>query len=471
MTDSPLYSLSCEQLEAAYSAKRLSPVEVTEAVLKRIEECNDAVNAFVVLDPGEAILSAKASEARWARDEPLGPIDGVPTTLKDTMLAKGWPTLRGSKTTDPDGDWDIDAPPVARLREAGAVFLGKTTTPEFGWKGVTDSALSGVTRNPWNTSRTTGGSSGGAVAAAALGMGVLHTGTDAGGSVRIPASFTGVFSIKPTYGRVPAWPASPFGTLSHTGPITRTVRDAAAMLTVMAQADLRDWTALPPVDVDYLDDLEAGIKGLKIAFSLTLGHVDFVHPDVAASVTAAANAFAELGADVVEMDPDLADAEAVFRTHWFASAAAAVSAIPMEKHYLLDRGLKEIITRGRNVAASDYILAASQRAAIGERMEAFFQEYDLLITPGQPLPAFEAGAEFPDDSGFERWHQWTPYTYPFNLTQQPAASVPCGFTQDGLPVGLQIIGARFADGLVLKAARAYEADHPFEMPEGPISGG
>lgn len=152
MTDSPLYSLSCEQLEAAYSAKRLSPVEVTEAVLKRIEECNDAVNAFVVLDPGEAILSAKASEARWARDEPLGPIDGVPTTLKDTMLAKGWPTLRGSKTTDSEGDWDIDAPPVARLREAGAVFLGKTTTPESGWKGVTDSTLSGVTRNPWNTS-------------------------------------------------------------------------------------------------------------------------------------------------------------------------------------------------------------------------------------------------------------------------------------------------------------------------------
>ncbi|MEC9185162.1 MAG: amidase, partial [Pseudomonadota bacterium] len=419
MTDSPLYSLSCEQLEAAYRVKRLSPVEVTEAVLARIEACNDAVNAFVVLDPDEAILSAKASEARWARDEPLGPIDGVPTTLKDTMLAKGWPTLRGSKTTDPDRDWDIDAPPVARLREAGAVFLGKTTTPEFGWKGVTDSALSGVTRNPWNTSRTTGGSSGGAVAAAALGMGVLHTGTDAGGSVRIPASFTGVFSIKPTYGRVPAWPASPFGTLSHTGPITCTVRDAAAMLTIMAQTDIRDWTALPPTNLDYLDNIESGVKGLKIAFSPTLGHVDFVNPEIASSVAEAAKAFEDLGATVVETDPQLADAEAVFQTHWFASAAAAGSAIPMEKHYLLDRGLKEIISRGCNVAASDYIDAASRRAAIGERMEAFFQEYDLLITPGQPLPAFEAGAEFPEGYGFERWHQWTPFTYPFNLTQQP----------------------------------------------------
>ena len=470
MTDSPLYSLSCEQLEAAYRVKRLSPVEVTEAVLARIEACNDAVNAFVVLDPDEAILSAKASEARWARDEPLGPIDGVPTTLKDTMLAKGWPTLRGSKTTDPDGDWDIDAPPVARLREAGAVFLGKTTTPEFGWKGVTDSALSGVTRNPWNTSRTTGGSSGGAVAAAALGMGVLHTGTDAGGSVRIPASFTGVFSIKPTYGRVPAWPASPFGTLSHTGPITCTVRDAAAMLTIMAQTDIRDWTALPPTNLDYLDNIESGVKGLKIAFSPTLGHVDFVNPEIASSVAEAAKAFEDLGATVVETDPQLADAEAVFQTHWFASAAAAGSAIPMEKHYLLDRGLKEIISRGCNVAASDYIDAASRRAAIGERMEAFFQEYDLLITPGQPLPAFEAGAEFPEGYGFERWHQWTPFTYPFNLTQQPAASVPCGFTADGLPVGLQIVGPRFSDQLVLRAARSYEAVYPFKMPDNPVTG-
>ena len=184
----------------------------------------------------------------------------------------------------------------------------------------------------------------------------------------------------------------------------------------------------------------------------------------------AAKAFEDLGATVVETDPQLADAEAVFQTHWFASAAAAGSAIPMEKHYLLDRGLKEIISRGRNVAASDYIDAASRRAAIGERMEAFFQEYDLLITPGQPLPAFEAGAEFPEGYGFERWHQWTPFTYPFNLTQQPAASVPCGFTADGLPVGLQIVGPRFSDQLVLRAARSYEAVYPFKMPDNPVTG-
>jgi aspartyl-tRNA(Asn)/glutamyl-tRNA(Gln) amidotransferase subunit A len=470
MSDTDLHSLSVDQLNAAFRAKQLSPVEVTEAALARIDSYNDAVNAFVVVDREAAMASAKSAEARWQSGEPLSPIDGVPTTLKDTMLAKGWPTLRGSKTTDPDGPWDTDAPPVARLREAGAVFLGKTTTPEFGWKGITDSALSGVTRNPWNTSRTTGGSSGGAVAATALGMGVLHTGTDAGGSVRIPASFTGVFSIKPTYGRVPAWPASPFGTLSHTGPITRTVRDAAVMLNVMSGPDIRDWTALPPDNRNHLDDIEDGVKGLKIAYSPTLGHVKFVHPEIADRVDAAAKAFEELGAVVEQVDPDLADAESVFQIHWFASAAAAAKAVPVEKHFLLDRGLREIMDRGRRVAAADYIDAASQRAGIGERMQAFFQDYDLLLTPGQPLPAFAAGIEFPEGYGFTRWHQWTPFTYPFNLTQQPAAAVPCGFTANGLPAGLQLVGPLFQDALVLRAARAYESLHPFQMPDAPIQG-
>ena len=470
MSDNDLHLLTAEELEAAYRAKRLSPVEVTEAVFERIEAHNEAVNAFVLIDRDDAMLGARASENRWHKEEPLSPIDGVPTTLKDTMLAKGWPTLRGSKTTDPDAEWIVDAPPVARLWESGAVFLGKTTTPEFGWKGITDSALSGVTRNPWNTSRTPGGSSGGAVAAAALGMGVLHTGTDAGGSVRIPASFTGVFALKPTYGRVPAWPASPFGTLSHTGPITRTVRDAAAMLNIMSRPDIRDWTALPPDDTDYLQNIEGGVKGLRIAYSPTLGHVDFVDPEIAVLVGSAAKTFEELGATVTEIDPDLSDAEAVFRTHWFASAAAAGAAVPLEKHYLLDRGLREIIERGRRVAASDYIEAASRRAAIGERMQAFFQDYDLLLTPGQPLPAFAAGIEFPEGLGFSRWHQWTPFTYPFNLTQQPAASVPCGFTSEGMPAGLQIVGPLFADAAVLRAARAYETQHPFKMPDEPKAG-
>ena len=470
MTGTDLHRLSVDDLQTAYRSKKLSPVEATEAALSRIDAHNEAVNAFVLVDRETALSMARASEARWTKGEPLGPIDGVPTTLKDTMLAKGWPTMRGSRTTDTAGPWDVDAPPVARLREAGAVFLGKTTTPEFGWKGVTDSTLSGVTRNPWNTSRTPGGSSGGAVAAAALGMGVLHTGTDAGGSVRIPASFAGVFSIKPTYGRVPAWPASPFGTLSHTGPITSRVDDAAVMLNVMSQSDIRDWTALPPDGVDHRVGLEDGIKGLRIAFSLTLGHVECVAPDIAERVTIAARAFEALGAKVEDIDPDLADAEEVFRVHWFAAAATALARIPAEKHHLVDPGFLEIAELGRGIAAADYLEAASRRAAIGERMEAFFQDYDLLLTPGQPLPAFAAGIEYPEGHGFTRWYDWTPFTYPFNLTQQPAASVPCGFTSDGLPAAIQIVGPLRTDALVLRAARAYETAHPFRMPEAPVKG-
>ena len=470
MKATEIFSLTAEQLVRAYSTKEMSPVMVTEAILSRIETSNNSVNAFVFIDEKKAIAAARASEDRWNCDEPLSHIDGVPTTLKDTMLAKGWPTLRGSKTIDPNTNWDNDAPPVARLREAGAVILGKTTTPEFGWKGVTDSILSGITRNPWNTSRTTGGSSGGAAAAAALGMGVLHTGTDAGGSVRIPATFTGVFSLKPTFGQVPAWPSSPFGTLSHTGPITRTVRDAATMLNIMAKPDIRDWTALPPNGTNYLFGIEQNLSNLKIAFSLTLGHVDIVDPEIKELTVAAAKSFEATGARVEEFDPKLADTEKIFEVHWFASAAAMAKSVPYIKRNLLDPGLQEIIECGQQITASDYIEAMDKRSKIGERMQAFFQKFDLLLTPGQPLPAFKAGVEFPNGYEFTRWHQWTPFTYPFNLTQQPAASIPCGFNSDGLPAGLQIVGPLFSDALVLRAARAYEKMHPFKMPLEPIPG-
>ena len=242
------------------------------------------------------------------------------------------------------------------------------------------------------------------------------------------------------------------------------------MLNIMAQPDIRDWTALPPDKTDYLEEIENGVKGLRLAFSPTLGHVDFVDPEIAELVAAAAKSFEALGATVELVDPDLTDAEAVFKTHWFASAAAAGKTIPIEKQYLLDQGLQEIIKCGESVSAADLIEAASRRAAIGERMQAFFQEYDLLLTPGQPVPAFQAGLEVPRDHNFERWHEWTPFTYPFNLTQQPAANAPCGFTRDGLPAGLQIVGPLFADALVLQAARAYEIENPFRMPDAPIAG-
>src|SRR5438094_10493326 len=229
-----LCALSATELLDAYRKHELSPVEVTRAVLERIDKLNPVVNAFNLVSD-RALEDAKASEARWLAGQPKGLLDGVPVSIKDILLTKGWPTLRGSKTVDPTGSWQDDAPATARLREHGAVLLGKTTTPEFGWKGVTDSPLTGITRNPWNPKKTPGGSSGGAAAALASGMGALAVGTDGGGSIRIPCSFTGLFGIKPSFGRVPAWPLSPFGTVAHVGPIAKSVADAALMLGVMSR--------------------------------------------------------------------------------------------------------------------------------------------------------------------------------------------------------------------------------------------
>src|SRR3982751_6240485 len=234
---------ACELLDG-YRKHELSPVEVTRAVLERIEKVNPALNAFCLVSD-RALDEAKASEERWMRGQPRGLLDGVPVSIKDIILTRGWPTLRGSKTVDAKGPWNDDAPVTARLREHGAVLIGKTTTPEFGWKGVTDSPLTGITRNPWNQQKTPGGSSGGAAAAVAAGMGPLAVGTDGGGSIRIPCSFTGLFGIKPSFGRVPAWPLSPFGTVAHVGPMTRSVADAALLLNVLALADARDWHSLP----------------------------------------------------------------------------------------------------------------------------------------------------------------------------------------------------------------------------------
>jgi aspartyl-tRNA(Asn)/glutamyl-tRNA(Gln) amidotransferase subunit A len=458
-----LCTLSATQLLRLYRSKVVSPVDVARAVLKRIEEHNPRLNAFNFIAP-DAITSAKASEARWARGEPIGALDGVPTSIKDILLTRSWPTLRGSQTVNPKGPWNDDAPAVARLREAGAMLLGKTTTPEFGWKGVTDSALTGITRNPWNPERTPGGSSGGGAAAVAAGMGPLTIGTDGGGSIRIPCGFTGLFGLKPSFGRVPAWPLSPFGTVAHLGPMTRTVADAALMLNVLSLPDARDWHALPYDPRDYRVGLDDGIKGLRIAYSPDLGYVK-VDYEVAALVREAVQIFAELGAHVEEVGPGFENPAEIFRVHWYAGAAYVLSALTAEQRRLVDPGLREVATEGAKVTLKQHMDAVQNRGALGVAMNAFHSQYDLLLTPTLPIPAFEAGKEVPEGSGMKRWTEWTPFSYPFNLTQQPAATVPCGFTSAGLPVGLQIVGPRYADALVLRAARAFESARPFQMPD------
>jgi aspartyl-tRNA(Asn)/glutamyl-tRNA(Gln) amidotransferase subunit A len=456
--------MSAVDLLDQYRAKKLSPVEAVKAALQRIGRLNPRFNAFCLVDEAAALASAAASEARWMKGQPIGLVDGVPATVKDLLIAKGWPTLRGSKAVDPKQVWDEDAPCVARLREEGAVLLGKTTTPEFGWKGVTDSPLTGITRNPWDETKTPGGSSGGAAVAAACGMGALHLGTDGGGSIRIPAGFTGIFGLKQSFGRVPASPLSPFGTLAHIGPMTRTVADAALMLNVITKPDLRDWYAIPYDAKNYLDGLEAGVRGWKIAFSPTMGgHT--VDPEIAKLVAAAAQVFRELGATVEEVEPEIgANVGLTFVNHWFPGAANALRSYTPAQQAVMDPGLREVAGAGATLPLMDYLASVKEREQLGVRMNQFHKKWDLLLTPTLPLPAFAAGVECPVMADGSRWTDWTPFSYPFNLTRQPAATVPCGLTSAGLPAGLQIVGPSFGDAAVLQAARAFEKLRPFRMP-------
>lgn len=457
--------LSATELLAGYRSGEISPVQATRDALDRIEQHDGAVNAFCLVDPDFALASAKESEARWQAGEPRGPLEGVPTSIKDMFLTIGWPTRRGSTTTSAEGPFEVDGPPVARVREAGAVLIGKNTTPELAWKGVTDSPLTGVTTNPWDPALTAGGSSGGSAAAVGLGMGQLSLGTDAGGSVRIPAAFTGTVAHKPTYGRVAHWPGSAFGTLAHVGPMTRTVADAALLQDVVAQPDIRDpWVFDVPTE-SAVARLAGGAEGLRIAFSPTLGFAT-VDPEVAGLVQAAAEVFTSLGATVELADPGFADPIEPFETLWYAAAATSLHPLGPDARARMDPALVGIAEQGAAVSAVEYLQAMAVRNELGTLMGRFHQDYDLLLTPTLPITAFPGGLEVPEGWQHPRWMSWTPFTYPFNMTQQPATSVPCGFTSAGLPVGLQVVGPRHADATVLAAAHAFEqaTEHHLRRP-------
>jgi aspartyl-tRNA(Asn)/glutamyl-tRNA(Gln) amidotransferase subunit A len=465
MTD--IKSLTAAELLRLYRRRELSPVEVTRDQLNRIEKFQPAINAFVIIDRDGALQAAKASEARWQKGEPKGLADGLGATVKDNVWLKGFPSRRGSATSS-NAAISEDAPAVARLRENGAVILGKTTLPEFGWIGACHSPQTGITRNPWKLDRTTGGSSGGAAAAALLNLGHLHIGTDGAGSIRIPAAFTGVFGIKPTYGRVAAYPASPFSILAHLGPLTRTVSDAALMLSVISGADERDMTAWNTPAPDFRVGLDDGVRGLRVAWSPRLGYVKKLHPEVEAATAQAAQVFADLGAIVEEADPGFTGPFEMIMTIWGGVSATIVDAIPEQDRAKLDAGFAEIAEAGKSVSLNDYLAAVTARQDLAIAMERFHEKYDLLLTPQMPIPALEAGRVTPADGSYgDNWINWSPYTYPFNLTQQPAASVPCGFTSDGLPIGLQIVGPSRHDHRVLRAARAFESARPFQFLDAP----
>jgi len=460
-------SLTAAELLRRYRKRELSPVAVTRDQLDRIERFEPAINAFIIVDREGALRAARASEARWQKGEPAGLADGLGVTVKDNIWLKDFPARKGSLTSDP-APMKEDAPSVARLRASGAIILGKTTLPEYGWIGACHSPLTGITRNPWKLDRTTGGSSGGAAAAALLNLGHLHLGTDGAGSIRIPACFTGVFGIKPSYGRVPAYPASPFSILAHQGPLTRTVGDAALMLSVIGAPDERDMTAWNTPVPDFRVGLDDGVRGLRIAWSPRLGYVQKLDPEVEAATAKAAQAFAELGAIVEEADPPFAEPLNVIMTIWGGVSAMVVGAIPEKDRASMDPGFVKIADDGRQVSLADYLGAYSARQDLANAMARFHERYDLLLTPQMPIPALEAGRVTPADGSYgDNWINWSPYTYPFNLTQQPAASVPCGFSSDGLPIGLQIVGPARADHLVLRAARAFESARPFRFLDAP----
>jgi len=454
---------SAVELLGLYRAKALSPVEVTRALLDRLDSLEPKINAFCLVDRDGAPAAARASEARWLRGEQSGALDGVPVTIKDLVLMRGFPTLRGSHLVERDQDWSEDAPATARLREAGAVILGKTTTPEFGWKALGDSPLTGITRNPWDLSRTPGGSSAGAAAACAAGIGPLHLGSDGAGSIRIPCAFTGIFGLKPSFGRVPAYPLSPMGLLAHIGPISRTVADAALMLFVIAGPDHRDPYALPPESKNFLDGLEEGVRGWRIAYSPTLGYAK-VDPEIAAAAAAAARRFEDLGAVVEEVDAIFPSPRDALFTLWAAGAGKLLAAYPRDKRPLVDPGLVATAAEGERISVLDYLGADLVRTELGQQMAAFHQNYDLLVTPMMPVPALPVAQDLNDPAIERHWIDWSPFSYPFNMTRQPAASIPCGLTTAGLPIGLQIVGPLYADDRVLRAARAFEATHSIRRP-------
>jgi aspartyl-tRNA(Asn)/glutamyl-tRNA(Gln) amidotransferase subunit A len=451
--------LSASELKTLYSARALSPVEVTRAILDRIERLNPELNAFTIVTPELALEQASTAERAYAGgDAPA--LAGIPISIKDLTPTRGIRTARGS-LIDPDWVPDEDAPVVERLYAAGAVMLGKTNTPELGWKGDSGNRVFGPSFNPWNLTKTSGGSSGGAAAAVAAGLGPLAQGSDGAGSIRIPAAFCGIFGFKQSFGLVPQYPPSAVGDLSHLGPMTRTVRDAALMLNAMAGADARDrlsWSS----GIGYTRDLDAGVGGLRVAWSPTLGYAR-VASDVLENTERAAMTFRDLGCEVEQVDPDLPDPAAIIDVMWSGAMAGYFAGRLDDVGQLLDPGLLAVIERTKSLSAADMAHALQQRNTYYTGMRQFMDRFDLLLTPTLPVTAFTAGLDEPDD-----WQRatlapldWTPFTFPFNLTGQPAATVPCGFDRDGLPVGLQIVGRWRDDNTVLRAAAAFESAMPW----------
>ena len=444
-------ALDAEELLAAYAARRLNPLEALQAVTERVARRNPEINAFAVMNP-QALQAARASALRWAEGTPCGVLDGVPVTVKDLVDVAGLPTRRGSKATDPMPATE-DAPLVKALRQAGAVIIGKTTTTEFGWKSPGDCPLTGITRNPWNTAHTSGGSSSGAAAAAASFFGPLHVGTDGGGSIRIPAAWSGVVGLKPTFGRVPQWPLGAFGHIAVAGPLARSVRDAALMLSALAGYDAADPFSLPEPKRDFLAGIEDGVRGLRIGLLHSPGFPAPVDSDGMQALEEAHRALEGQGAVVREISPELPDVSEVFAKLWGVALARVVDTLAEDKCTLLDAGLLAVAERFRDTPALEMLRAEALRVEAAHAMAAL--EVDAILCPAVPHCAPLAEAPV-DDPVAALWQNWAPWTFLFSLTRQPAISIPMGVNAAGLPTSVQIAAPVYRDDILLRVARAVE---------------
>lgn len=459
-----LTQLTAAELAAIIRDRQVSAQEVTESHLRRIDRLNPRINAFCTVLHEKALTAAKAADVAMMSGRTIGKLHGLPIGLKDLTPTKGVRTTRGSRLFA-DYVPNKDAVLVQRIKAAGGIIIGKTNTPEFGHKGITDNLIFGATRNPWDLSRVAGGSSGGSAAAVAAGLVPLAEGSDGAGSIRIPASMCGVFGFKPTYGRVPdvlgAFSShSPF---FHNGPITRSVEDAALLYQAMAGADPSDPFSLPYSEEDS-DSLEMDVSGLRVAYSPDLDYFQ-VAADVRQACADAADTFAGLGCQVDEFEMGLdIDIEYQFMTLWSAKLASTYSNLSEAELGLLEPKVQELIADGKRLSAVDYGHANLARERLWNRLCAVYQDYDLILCPTTAVAAFPSGQDAPHEINGKAINPLIGWflTYPFNLTGHPAASVPCGLSADGLPVGLQIIGRRLEDRRVLRAARAFERIRPWQ---------
>ncbi len=462
---SDIFYWSATELVAAYRQKKLSPVEYMHMLLERIETLNPLINAFFYVDHEGAKRAAQASESRWLHGNPMGPLDGVPFSAKDHILTIDMPSVWGVKGIDPAGPWLIDAPIIARLKEAGAILIGKTTQPELAMFCSGVSGLYGITRNPWDLSKSPGGSSSGAAAALAAGLGPIALGSDGGGSIRIPAAYTGVVGHKPTFGRIPFFP--PFGPGVVYGPMTRCVEDLGTIMTIVTQADWRDIYALPPETRDYAAEIKRDLTGLRIAYSENFGYGTETSPEVSALTRAALETLKNLGATVEEIPPFFdfnvynALGPSIFPALRMMTAAVGVSA-----ENLLPE-IQAAMAKSTGTTLDDFFIAKGVETQARLTIAAAFSNFDFLVTPTMPTVAYEADRCFPKNAplnDYDYSFDHNPFTWPFNLTLQPATSVPCGLTAQGLPVGLQIVGQRGDDIGCLAAAYAYENARPHSDP-------